>query len=124
MPDAIRATIELMESPASKISIRTSYNIAAMSFSPREIADEIKIHIPAFRISYEPDYRQAIAESWPQSIDDSTALADWGWRPKYNIAEMVSDMLMNVRYEVSGMSEELAISRQQSAISLFAALIF
>jgi len=100
MPDAIRATIELMESPASKISIRTSYNIAAMSFSPREIADEIKIHIPAFRISYEPDYRQAIAESWPQSIDDSTALADWGWRPKYNIAEMVSDMLMNVRYEV------------------------
>ena len=75
MPDAIRATIELMEADKSKISIRTSYNISGMSFSPKEIAAEIKKHIPDFSISYEPDYRQPIADSWPQSIDDSVARA-------------------------------------------------
>src|SRR5678815_5863161 len=78
MPDAIRATIELMEAPANKIAIRTSYNIASMSFSPKEIAAEIKKHIPDFVIQYKPDYRQAIADSWPQSIDDSVARKDWG----------------------------------------------
>ena len=77
MPDAIRATIELMEAEAGKISIRTSYNIAAISFSPREIAAEIKKHIPDFVMKYAPDYRQAIADSWPQSIDDSAARKDW-----------------------------------------------
>lgn len=96
MPDAIRATIELMESPASKISVRTSYNISAMSFSPEEIATEIKKYIPEFNIHYEPDYRQTIAESWPASIDDSTAASDWGWKPEFGITAMVSDMLDHV----------------------------
>ncbi len=96
MPDAIRATIELMESPANKISVRTSYNIAAMSFSPHEIAAEIKKHIPAFEISYDADYRQPIAESWPQSIDDSTATTDWGWKPEFGLADMVKDMLQHL----------------------------
>ena len=82
MPDAIRATIELMEAPAEKITVRTSYNISGMSFSPKEIAAEIKKHIPDFTIAYKPDYRQAIADSWPQSIDDSVARKDWGWKPR------------------------------------------
>ena len=97
MPDAIRATIELMEAPVNKLSIRTSYNIAAMSFSPREIAAEIKKHIPDFSISYEPDYRQAIAESWPHSIDDSIARKDWNWKHEFDLAEMTKDMLGNLR---------------------------
>jgi nucleoside-diphosphate-sugar epimerase len=96
MPDAIRATIELMEAPASAISIRTSYNISSMSFSPKEIAGEIKKHIPAFNISYKPDYRQAIANSWPQSIDDSIARKDWGWKEEYDLAAMTADMLENL----------------------------
>ena len=96
MPDAIRATIELMEAPADKISVRTSYNISAMSFSPKDIAAEIEKHIPEFKIIYQPDYRQAIAESWPQSIDDSVASADWGWKPEYNIERMTKDMLDNL----------------------------
>ena len=96
MPDAIRATIELMEAPADKISIRTSYNISGMSFSPKEIAAEIKKHIPEFKISYKPDYRQAIANSWPQSIDDTVARKDWGWKEDYNLSGMVKDMLDNL----------------------------
>ncbi len=97
MPDAIRATIELMEAPKEKISIHTSYNISAMSFSPGEIAAAIKKHIPAFTISYTPDYRQSIAESWPQSIDDTDARKDWGWKEEFNLATMVKDMLANLR---------------------------
>jgi nucleoside-diphosphate-sugar epimerase len=96
MPDAIRATIELMEAPIEKISIRTSYNISAMSFSPAEIAAEIKKSIPDFKISYAPDYRQAIAQSWPQSIDDKVARNDWGWKPEYDLPRMTSDMLENL----------------------------
>lgn len=96
MPDAIRATIELMEAPAEKISIRTSYNISGMSFSPKEISAEIKKHIPDFKISYKPDYRQAIANSWPQSIDDSVARKDWGWKEEYDLSAMTSDMLKNL----------------------------
>lgn len=96
MPDAIRATIELMESPADKISIRTSYNLAAISFSPREIADEIKKHISNFTIRYQPDYRQSIADSWPQSIDDSRARKDWNWKHQYNLPEITADMLSNL----------------------------
>jgi nucleoside-diphosphate-sugar epimerase len=96
MPDAIRATIELMEAPKEKITTRTSYNVAAMSFSPQEIATEIKKHIPEFNISYSPDYRQAIANSWPQSIDDSVARKDWGWKPEYDLAAMTKDMLNNL----------------------------
>ncbi len=96
MPDAIRATIELMEADAEKISIRTSYNVSAISFSPNEIAQEIKKHIPGFVITYAPDYRQAIADSWPQSIDDSVANNDWKWEPKYNLEKMTIDMLNNL----------------------------
>ena len=96
MEDAIRATIEMMESPADKIRVRTSYNIAAMSFTPAEIATEIQTHIPDFTISYAPDYRQSIAESWPQSIDDTIAQDDWGWKPAFNLASMTKDMLANL----------------------------
>ncbi len=96
MPDAIRATIELMEADASKISIRTSYNISGMSFSPKEIAAEIKKHIPEFSISYKEDYRQAIADSWPQSIDDTVARTDWGWKEEFTLEEMTRDMFDNL----------------------------
>jgi nucleoside-diphosphate-sugar epimerase len=97
MPDAIRATIELMEAPSSKIKTRTSYNLSSMSFSPSEIAAEIKNHIPHFSMTYAPDYRQDIANSWPQSIDDSVARADWGWRHEYDLKKMTKDMLENLR---------------------------
>lgn len=97
MPDAIRATIELMEAPADKINTRTSYNISGMSFSPKEIAAEIKKHIPDFSIEYHPDYRQAIADSWPQSIDDTVAAHDWNWKPQYDLPSMTADMLENVK---------------------------
>lgn len=97
MPDAIRATIELMEAPAEKISIRTSYNLSGMSFSPKEIAAEIKKHVPEFSISYKPDYRQPIADSWPQSIDDSAARKDWGWKEEFNLQQMTADMLENLK---------------------------
>jgi nucleoside-diphosphate-sugar epimerase len=96
MPDAIRATIELMEAPAENIKVRTSYNISAMSFSPEEIAAEIEKHIPGFNISYAPDYRQQIANSWPQSIDDSVARNDWKWKHEYDLPAMVKDMLENL----------------------------
>jgi nucleoside-diphosphate-sugar epimerase len=97
MPDAIRATIELMEADAAKISVRTSYNLSGMSFSPADIATEITKHIPDFSISYQPDYRQQIAESWPQSIDDSVARKDWGWKEDYDLAAMTTDMLANLK---------------------------
>ena len=96
MPDAIRATIELMESEESKIKVRTSYNISGVSFSPKEIAAEIKKHIPGFTISYEPDYRQEIATSWPQSIDDSVAKKDWGWKPAFDLSALTTDMIKNL----------------------------
>lgn len=96
MPDAIRATIELMEAPTDRITIRTAYNISGMSFSPREIAAEIRKRIPEFQISYTPDYRQAIADSWPKSIDDSVARADWGWKPEFDLEKMAGDMLNNL----------------------------
>ena len=96
MPDAIRATIELMEAPASDISVRTSYNISALSFSPKEIGEAIQKHIPDFRMEYELDYRQDIASSWPQSIDDSVARNDWGWKPEYDLEMMTEDMLRNL----------------------------
>ena len=101
MPDAIRATIELMEAPASKINIRTSYNISGMSFSPKEIAAEIRKHIPEFAMNYTPDYRQQIANSWPQSIDDSVARSDWGWKEEFDLEKMTKDMLENLKLEKS-----------------------
>ncbi|MES1215566.1 MAG: NAD-dependent epimerase/dehydratase family protein [Bacteroidota bacterium] len=96
MPDAIRSTIELMEADKSKITVRTSYNLSGMSFSPKDIAMEIKKHIPDFAISYKTDYRQAIADSWPQSIDDSVARKDWGWKEEYDLQRMTNDMLQNL----------------------------
>lgn len=102
MDDAIRATIELMEAPAKQITVRTSYNLAGMSFSPAEVAAEINRHIPEFSISYAPDFRQKIADSWPNSIEDSQARTDWHWKPNYDLAAMTRDMLENLRlkYEV------------------------
>lgn len=97
MPDAIRATLELMEADAKRISIRTSYNISGMSFSPEEISDSIKREIPGFEIIYKPDYRQEIADSWPASIDDSVARKDWGWKEEYNLTGMTKDMLKNLK---------------------------
>ena len=96
MPDAIRATIELMEAPKEKINVRTSYNLSGMSFSPKEIAAEIKLSVPTFQITYKPDSRQQIANSWPQSIDDNVAKNDWGWQADYNLKRMVGDMMENV----------------------------
>ena len=96
MPDAIRGTIMLMEAPSEKITIRSSYNFSGMSFAPKDVAIEIQKHIPDFKITYKPDFRQQIAESWPQSIDDSYAAKDWGWKPEFDLARMTTDMLANV----------------------------
>lgn len=96
MPDAIRATIELMEAPLEKVGIRSSYNVAGVSFSPRELAHAIRQAVPAFEIAYQPDSRQAIADTWPKSLDDSRASADWGWKARVGIAEMVTSMLENI----------------------------
>jgi nucleoside-diphosphate-sugar epimerase len=93
MEDAIRGTIELMEAPAGQIKSRMAYNIGAMSFAPKDVAAAIQHHMPDFCISYAPDFRQQIADGWPQSIDDQTARADWGWKPRFDLAEMTADML-------------------------------
>ncbi len=97
MEDAIRATIELMQAPADSIKIRGSYNLSGISFTPRQIADEIKKHIPSFTISYKPDFRQAIADSWPSSIDDSEARQHWGWKEKYDLPKLVENLLLNLK---------------------------
>jgi nucleoside-diphosphate-sugar epimerase len=97
MPDAIRATIELMEAPPASVRERGSYNLAGVSFTPREIADEIARHVGGFVLRCEPDFRQAIADSWPQVIDDEQARADWGWAPRFDLPAMVDDMLRNLR---------------------------
>lgn len=97
MPDAIKATLDLMDAPAEKVNIRSGYNLAGVSFSPETLAAEIRKHIPEFMISYaENDPRQAIADSWPKSIDDSFARKDWGWNPEYDLKGMVADMLQNL----------------------------
>lgn len=96
MEDAIRATIELMEANGENLTIRSSYNLAGFSFTPKEIADEIKRVIPSFEIEYQPDYRQKIADSWPDSIDDSVARIDWGWNNSFDLKAMVEDMLNNL----------------------------
>ncbi len=100
MPDAIRATIELMEAPIEQIKIRTSYNLSGMSFSPKEIAAEVMKYVPGFEITYKPDYRQVIADSWPQSIDDSVARKDWGWKEEYDLGAMTKDMFENLEKEI------------------------
>ncbi|MBC9813170.1 NAD-dependent epimerase/dehydratase family protein [Crocinitomicaceae bacterium CZZ-1] len=96
MDDAIRATLELMDAPAEKIKVRSAYNIAGCSFTPAELTTEIKKHLPGFSISYQPDFRQAIADTWPDSIDDTQARQDWGWNEKYAVEELVTVMLENV----------------------------
>ena len=96
MSDAIRATLEIMDEVAEHIKIRSSYNIAGLSFSPKELAQEIKKHIPKFEMQNKSDYRQAIADSWPQNIDDSAAFKDWNWKSSVNLQEMTSDMLKNI----------------------------
>lgn len=101
MPDAIRATIELMEAPAEKIKIRSSYNVGAMSFSPKEIGASIQKIIPDFKLTYKQDFRQQIADSWPQSMDDSQAREDWNWKPQYDLDMMTKDMLDNLRPQYS-----------------------
>ncbi len=97
MDDAIDATIALIESPADKLSTRSAYNVGGISFSPKEIAAEIRKHIPEFEITYKPDFRQAIADSWPQSIEDSVAQRDWGLKTNYDLAKMTDIMLREVK---------------------------
>ncbi len=97
MEDAINGTIQLMQAPSENIKVRYSYNLAAFSFSPKEIYNEILKHIPNFEIEYKPDFRQQIADSWVKRIDDSRARQDWGWKPKYNFEQMVEDMIINLK---------------------------
>lgn len=97
MDDAIRATIEIMQASSEQIKIRSSYNLSGVSFTPAEIAVEIKKHIPQFTISYKPDFRQKIADSWPASIDDNCARADWNWEHQYDLASMTEEMLVHLK---------------------------
>ena len=97
MPDAIRATLELMDAPSKQLKIRSSYNIAGISFNPKGLADSIKTHIPDFKISYKIDERQKIANSWPQSIDDTVANNHWGWKSKFDLAAVSEDMIKNLK---------------------------
>jgi nucleoside-diphosphate-sugar epimerase len=96
MPDALRATISIMEAPAENVKIRSSYNIAGMSFNPLEIAASIQKHIPNFTIDFAPDFRQAIADSWPKSIDDREARQDWFWKNEFDLQKMTDDMMLNL----------------------------
>ena len=97
MDDAVDATIQLMQAKSSQVKVRTGYNLAAMSFTPKEIASEIKKHIPDFEISYQPDFRQQIADGWPQSIDDSKAREDWNWQHQFDLASMTKDIILNLK---------------------------
>ncbi len=99
MPDAIRATISLMDAPADQLSIRSSYNVAGISFNPAQLAAAIQAQLPGFTISYEPDSRQAIADTWPRSLDDQQARLDWGWQAQIGLEAMVADMLKNIKPE-------------------------
>lgn len=96
MEDAIRATIELMQAPSENVKIRSSYNLAGISFTPSQLAKEIQKSIPEFKMDYKPDFRQNIADSWPNSIDDSSAKQDWGWNEKFDLVKMVDEMLRHV----------------------------
>ena len=97
MPDAIRATIQLMEAPSKNIKIRSSYNLSGINFTPQQLSREIKKYIPKFCISYRSDFRQEIADSWPSSINDSDARNDWGWAPEYSLKKMTKDMFYNLQ---------------------------
>lgn len=96
MDDAIRATMELMEAPREQLRIKSSYNLGGISFTPKEIAASIQEHMPEFTIRYAPDFRQAIADSWPKSIDDSYAQSDWNWKSEYNLSDLTQEMLENI----------------------------
>ncbi|UOR04987.1 NAD-dependent epimerase/dehydratase family protein [Hymenobacter aerilatus] len=100
MPDALRATLDLMHAPAEQIKVRSSYNLSGMSFSPQEIAASIRRHVPDFAVSYRPDQRQQIADSWPNSIDDAQARQDWGWQPEFDLDKMTADMLAHLAVSV------------------------
>ena len=100
MDDAIRATLQIMEAPAKNIKERSSYNLAAMSFTPKEMAENIKAVIPEFKIGYKPDFRQAIADSWPSSIDDSKAQKDWKWKAEFDLQKTTETMLENLKNRV------------------------
>lgn len=101
--DAVKGTIKLMEAKAEKISVRTSYNFAAISFPPEELVSEIKKLMPEFKCDYKPDQRQKIADSWPKTINDSQARKDWGWKPEYNLAKMTKAMMVNLKKKLEGM---------------------
>ncbi len=107
MPDCLKATIDLMEADLSRLKHHTDFNVAAMSFSAGELAAEIKKHIPEFTCEYKPDYRQAIADSWPRSIDDSAAREEWGWEPDYDLAAMTVDMLEKLKSKVRSPESEV-----------------
>ena len=100
MDDAIKATIGIMQAPAEQVKIRSSYNLAAMSFTPKQIGEEIKKHYPNFELSYEPDFRQKIADSWPASIDDTSAREDWGWKNDFDLESMTVDMFKNLKEHI------------------------
>jgi len=101
MSDAIEATVRLMEAPADSLSIHTGYNIGGLSFSPADLAEEIRKHLPGFTITYKPDFRQAIATTWPESIDDSVARRDWDYRPEYDLQQMTRVMLEKIREKLN-----------------------
>ena len=100
MDDAIKATISIMQAPIEQIKIRSSYNLAAMSFTPKQIGEEIKKHYPNFELSYEPDFRQKIADSWPASIDDTSAREDWNWANDFDLQNMTIDMFQNLNEHI------------------------
>ncbi|MBR9846531.1 MAG: NAD-dependent epimerase/dehydratase family protein [Algicola sp.] len=101
MDDAIKATTSIMQAPSEAIKIRSSYNLAAISFTPEHIATSIKKHIPDFEISYNPDFRQNIADSWPKSIDDSSARSDWNWKHDYNLEQLTKEMIFQLEKKYS-----------------------
>jgi nucleoside-diphosphate-sugar epimerase len=115
MPDALRATVELMEADSRRVKLHIGYNIAAMSFSAAELASEIRKNLPGFTATYAPDSRQAIADSWPRSIDDSEARKDWGWKPEYDLQRMVVDMLRRLRHRLE--AGEKTFNHKQGAAS-------
>jgi len=101
MDDAIQATMQIMSAPNSQIKIRSSYNLSAMSFTPEELASSIRVHIPEFKIKYRPDFRQAIADSWPSSIDDSSSQKDWGWQSQFDLKQITELMIEGVKSKLN-----------------------
>ncbi|WP_445955436.1 NAD-dependent epimerase/dehydratase family protein [Yeosuana sp.] len=106
MDDAIKATVDIMQAEEKDIKIRSSYNLAAISFTPKEIAESIKKHIPGFNMTYKPDYRQNIADSWPKSIDDAFARKDWNWNHEFSLQDITKEMLSQLRIKYNGLLKE------------------